>query len=83
MKKLDNAQKEVAQLAKDYRDAKDRGDERKATRIFALLAAKEKEVATLQLDLKKNPLYEFFDDENTDLADIVKNIFHGSGQFFK
>jgi hypothetical protein len=38
----------------------------------------------LQSELKKDPVYSLYSQEkNDELANIVKNIFHGEGSFFK
>ncbi|CAG8435257.1 5950_t:CDS:1 [Ambispora gerdemannii] len=81
LEKLEALSNKYTGLVKEYDNEKD--PVRKA-HLFALMAEKQKEIAGFRLELNKDPLFELFSKEkDEELNNIVKNIFHGDGQFFK
>lgn len=81
---LNNMQSEALQLSQEYKEAKDRGDDVEATRLFALLLDKNSQISAFQLELKKDSVFSLFNKEKgSELNDIVQNIFHGQGNFFQ
>jgi hypothetical protein len=84
LEQMERMQSEAMQLTQEYKEAKERGDEAEATRLFALLLDKNKQISAFQLELKKDPVYSLYNKEKSEeLSDIVKNIFHGEGNFFE
>jgi len=76
LKKLDKLNSEATQLTKEW---KEETDPIKKAQLFALLSQKNNEIKSLQAELKKDPVYSLYSQEkNDELANIVKNIFHGS-----
>jgi len=73
-------QAEATRLAKEW---KEETDPLKKAQLFALLTQKNQVIKELQREIKKDPVYDIFSRERADeLADIVKNIFHGKSSFF-
>jgi len=73
---LDKLSQEANQLTEDW---KNETDPVKKSQLFALLSQKNQEIKRLREELKNDPTFAIFNQEKSDeLANIVKNIFHGS-----
>lgn len=80
---LEKMQSEATHLAQEWKDAEARGDKAEASRVLNLLSQTKKTIASLQLEIKNNPAFSLFSEEqNTRLENIVENIFRGEGNFF-
>ncbi|KLL04724.1 MAG: hypothetical protein MRERV_13c014 [Mycoplasmataceae bacterium RV_VA103A] len=70
---LDKMQSEANQLAKEWKEEKDPA---KKARLFAALSQKNQAIKSLQVELRKDPVYELFSAEKSEeLSNIVRNIF--------
>ena len=66
-------QSEANQLAKEWKEEK---DPVKKARLFAALSQKNQTIKSLQVELRKDPVYDLFSTEKSEeLSNIVRNIF--------
>jgi hypothetical protein len=83
LNQLEKMQSDATSWAKDLKDAKDRGDKSEELRLLNLLSQTKKTIASLRLEIKNNPNFSLFSEEqNNRLENIVENIFRGEGNFF-
>jgi hypothetical protein len=78
---LEKMQSEITRLAKEW---KEETDPARKKQLFALLQEQRKKARFFEAEIKKDPTYDLFSEEqNIQLGKIVENIFRGEENFLR